>query len=229
MKVIIHWLEIVLRTIDDPVSKSGPADLSPILLPIFLLPVKGKPVAILLIHGPCNGGCRGRTLSNQSYRNLRLYDHRFFCIAEPFLAGWASVTLTVVFDHFTGGRKRDGVYRFIVLLSRRMDPGKDTDRMLAGSQGTGLCYMVSFFINTFCLCAFRAIADDAKSFKLFSIWFYDITFVNKDNRIGWEEPFYSVEIRCSCRGRSSPLKGGLKVVLRYLPCGLFHEAGRKYP
>ncbi len=29
---------------------------------------------------------------------------RFFCIAESFLTGWASVTLAVVFDHFTGGR-----------------------------------------------------------------------------------------------------------------------------
>ena len=107
----------------------------------------------------------------------------------------APCTLTLTAVHNKGGLpekssslfdriKRDGVYRFIVLLSRRMDPGKNTDRMLAGSQGTGLCYMVSFFINTFCLCTFRAIADDAKSFKLFSIWFYDITFVNKDNRIG---------------------------------------------
>ena len=104
MEVIIHWLKIVLRTVDDPVGKSGPADLSPILLPVFLLPVKGKPIGILLIHGPCNSGSRGRTFSNQSCRNLRLYDHRFFCIAEPFLAGWASVTLAVVFDHFTGGR-----------------------------------------------------------------------------------------------------------------------------
>lgn len=40
--------------------------------------------------------------------------------------------------------KRDGVYRFVILLSRRMDPGKNTDRMIAGSQGTGLCYMISF-------------------------------------------------------------------------------------
>ena len=29
---------------------------------------------------------------------------QLFCIAEPFLAGWTSVTLAVVFDHFTGGR-----------------------------------------------------------------------------------------------------------------------------
>ena len=45
-----------------------------------------------------------RTFPNQSRRHLRLYDHRLFRIAESFLAGWASVTLAVVFDHFTGGR-----------------------------------------------------------------------------------------------------------------------------
>ena len=46
----------------------------------------------------------GRTFLNQSRRHLRLYDHRLFRIAESFLAGWASVTLAVVFDDFTGGR-----------------------------------------------------------------------------------------------------------------------------
>ncbi len=104
VKVIIHWLEIVLRAVDDPVGKGGAADLSPILFPVFLLPVKGKPVGILLIHGPYNSGCRGRTFPNQSRRDLRLYNHRLFCITESFLAGRASVTLAVVFDHFAGGR-----------------------------------------------------------------------------------------------------------------------------
>ena len=104
MKVIIHWLKIVLRTVDNPVSKGGPADLGPILFPVFLLPVKGKPIGIFLVHGPCNGGCRGRTFPNQSRRNLGLYDYRFFCVAESFLAGWASVALAVVFDYFTSGR-----------------------------------------------------------------------------------------------------------------------------
>ena len=28
----------------------------------------------------------------------------FFCVAESFLAGWASVALAVVFDYFTSGR-----------------------------------------------------------------------------------------------------------------------------
>ena len=99
--------------------------------------------------------------------------------------------------------KRDGVYRFIVLLSRRMDHGKNTDRMLAGSQGTGLSYMIALFINTFRLCTFRTIANDTKSFKLFSIRFYDITFINEDYGIGWYESFYSVKIRSSCRGRNT--------------------------
>src|SRR5699024_4781046 len=96
--------------------------------------------------------------------------------------------------------KRDGIYRFIVLLNRRMDHGKNTDRMLAGSQDTGLCYMVSFFINTFRLCAFRTIANDTKRFKLFSIWFYDITFINEDH---W---FRGNEI-----GRASCREGGKKI------------------
>ena len=48
MKVIIHWLKIVLRTVDDPVDKNSAADHGSILFPVFLLPVKGKPVSILL-------------------------------------------------------------------------------------------------------------------------------------------------------------------------------------
>ena len=84
-----------------------------------------------------------------------------------------------------------------------MDHGKNTDRMLAGSQGTGLSYMIALFINTFRLCTFRTIANDTKSFKLFSIRFYDITFINEDYGIGWYESFYSVKIRSSCRGRNT--------------------------
>ena len=113
--------------------------------------------------------------------------------------GGVSEKSSCLFDRI----KSDGVYRFIVLLSRRMDHEKNTDGMLAGSQGTGLCYMVTFFINTSRLCAFRTIANDTKSFKLFSIWFYDITFINEDYWIGWYESFYSVEIRCGRRGRST--------------------------
>lgn len=76
--------------------------------------------------------------------------------------------------------KRDSIYRFVVLFSRRMDPGKNTDRMPASSQGTGFRYMVAFFINAFRLCTFRTIADNTKSCKLFSIWFYNITFIDED-------------------------------------------------
>ena len=75
--------------------------------------------------------------------------------------------------------KCDGIYRVIVLLSRRMDPGKDTDRMLVGSQGTSFRYVVAFFINIFRLCTFRAIADNTKRLKLFSIRFYNITFIDE--------------------------------------------------
>ncbi len=99
--------------------------------------------------------------------------------------------------------KCDGIYRFIVLLSRRMDPGKDTDRMLVGSQGTGFRYVVAFFINIFHLCTFRAIADNTKRLKLFSIRFYNITFIDEDYWFGWDELFHGAEIRSSCRCRSS--------------------------
>src|SRR5699024_11431833 len=43
VEVIIHRLEIVLRTVDDPVCKGSPADLSPVLLPVFFLPVYREP------------------------------------------------------------------------------------------------------------------------------------------------------------------------------------------
>ena len=99
--------------------------------------------------------------------------------------------------------KRDRVYRFIVFFGRRMDHRKNADRMLAGSQSTGLCYMVSFFINAFRLCAFRTIANDTKSFKLFSIWFYDITFINEDHWFRGNESLYGMEIRSSRRSRRS--------------------------
>ena len=99
--------------------------------------------------------------------------------------------------------KRDRVYRFIVFFGRRMDHRKNADRMLAGSQNTGLCYMVSFFINAFRLCAFRTIANDTKSFKLFSIWFYDITFINEDHWFRGNESLYGMEIRSSRRSRRS--------------------------
>ena len=48
MKVIIYWLEIVLRTVDDPVGKGGgAADLNPILFPGFLLQVERKHISIV--------------------------------------------------------------------------------------------------------------------------------------------------------------------------------------
>ena len=99
--------------------------------------------------------------------------------------------------------------------------------MLAGSQSTGLCYMVSFFINVFRLCAFRTIANDTKSFKLFSIWFYDITFINEDHWFRGNESLYGMEIRSSRRSRRSS-EDDWKAVLQYSPSVPFHEAGRKY-
>ena len=74
VKVIIHWLEIVLWTVDDPVGKCSAADLSSILFPVFLLPVKWKPVGILLIHSPCYSGCWGRTFQVDAiYINIGIF------------------------------------------------------------------------------------------------------------------------------------------------------------
>ena len=69
-------------------------------------------------------------------------DEKDFIVIIPTVhnKGGLSEKSSCLFDRI----KRDGVYRFIVLLSRRMDPGKNTDRMFAVSQGTGLCYTISF-------------------------------------------------------------------------------------
>ena len=87
VKVIIYLLEIFPKTINDPVRKGGVADLCPILFPVFLLPVKREPVAILLIHEPCNRRCRCRAFPNQSCRDLGFDDNRLFGIPKSFFAG----------------------------------------------------------------------------------------------------------------------------------------------
>ena len=94
--------------------------------------------------------------------------------------------------------KSNGVGRFIILFSWRVYFWKDTDRMIAGSKDTGFCYMVSFPINVFRRCTFRAITYDTKRFKFITIWFYNITVINVDD---WfrRNPFFNLlEIRrCS--------------------------------
>ena len=75
---------------------------------------------------------------------------------------------------------------------------------------------------------FRAIADNTKRLKLFSIRFYNITFIDEDYWFGWDESFYSVKIRSSCRGRSNLLRDDWKDVLQYWLYVLFHEGDRKY-
>ena len=64
-------------------------------------------------------------------------------------------------------------------------------------------YMIAIFINVFRLCTFRTITDNTKSLKLFSLWFYNIAFINEDHWFRGNESLYDVEIRSSCRGRSS--------------------------
>lgn len=124
MKVIIHLLKIVLWTVDDPIGKSSSVDLAYILLSIFLLPINWKLIVILLIHWPCNGGCREGIFPNQWRQNLRLYIiSRVFHIAEfcLVLAGWAVATLAiVVFNHFTlrGAGMNSSSWRTYSLLIR---------------------------------------------------------------------------------------------------------------
>lgn len=95
---------------------------------------------------------------------------------------------------YTGNRIEEGAERL---------PGYKPRREFVGSQGTGFRYVVAFFINIFRLCTFRAIADNTKRLKLFSIRFYNITFIDEDYWFGWDELFHGAEIRSSCRCRSS--------------------------
>ena len=57
VEVIMHRLKIDLRTVEDPAGKGSAADPNPILFPVLLLSVKGKPIGMLLIHRPCSNGC----------------------------------------------------------------------------------------------------------------------------------------------------------------------------
>ena len=104
VKVTIHWLKVIPGAIDNPVDQCHPANLGTILSPVFLLTVKGKLIGVLLIHRPCNGGCGCWTFSYQGLRNLRLYNHRFFCISQSCFSGRTAITLAVVFAHLTCSR-----------------------------------------------------------------------------------------------------------------------------
>lgn len=76
----------------------------------FRLPLQSCTSAVLdeSDHTPvgnssANSWCQVRNFSNQSCREMRLYNHRAFRIAESFVADLASITLVVVFDHFVCG------------------------------------------------------------------------------------------------------------------------------
>ena len=68
-----------------------------------------------------------------------------------------------------------------ILFSGRMDPGEDTDRMTAVRQYTGLCDMVSFFIDILGVCAFGAVPDKPEGLKFTAIRLYHITVVDVDD------------------------------------------------
>ena len=59
---------------------------------------------------------------------------------------------------------------------------EDTDRMIAFCQYTGFCHMIAFFVNVFCVRAFRAIPDNAESLEFITIRLYDITVIDVDDR-----------------------------------------------
>ena len=62
-----------------------------------------------------------------------------------------------------------------------MDFREETDWMTAFCQYTGFCHMIAFFINVFCVRAFRAIPDSAESLKFITIRLYDITVIDVDD------------------------------------------------
>lgn len=98
--------------------------------------------------------------------------------------------------------ERNCIDRLIILLWRWMDFGKDTDWMVTGIKDTCFRNMISFFINTFCRSAFRAISDNTEGFKLISIWFYDIAVINVNDRFDRSWFLYYLKIRSSCFGRN---------------------------
>lgn len=58
-----------------------------------------------------------------------------------------------------------------------MDLGKNAYGMTVGSKYDSFCYVIPFFINTFCRSARRAITNDAKRFKFTSIQLCNITVI----------------------------------------------------
>ena len=48
--------------------------------------------------------------------------------------------------------------------------------------------MIAFFINVFCVSTFRTIPDNTERLEFITIWLYDITVIDVDERFPWN-PF----------------------------------------
>ena len=80
MEVIIQRLEIMFRTVDDPVCKGRTADGCSVFLPVLFLTVKWHAVRVLLVDRPCNHKRGSRTFPNECRCCFGFDDHSFFDI-----------------------------------------------------------------------------------------------------------------------------------------------------
>ena len=55
--------------------------------------------------------------------------------------------------------------------------------MIVICQYTGFCYMIAFFVDIFCIGAFRSIPDKTKGLKSMTVWLHHITIINVDDRL----------------------------------------------
>ena len=93
--------------------------------------------------------------------------------------------------------------------------------MITGSKDTGFCYMVTFFINAFNRCTFRAITYNTKRFKFIAIWFYNIAVINVNDWFGRSPFFDLLKIRGYSFCRSTFIKMSGKTVYNIYLFGIF--------
>ena len=67
--------------------------------------------------------------------------------------------------------------------------------MIVFCQYAGFCHMITFFINVLGVSAFRSIPDNAESLEFITVWLYDITVIDMDDRIVWDPFADNGEIR----------------------------------
>ncbi len=79
-------------------------------------------------------------------------------------------------------------------VPRRMNLGKDTDRMIVAGKHRGFGYMIAFFIDIFCGSAFGTITYPAKRFKFITVRVNNIAVVDMDSRLSRPSLFNLCEI-----------------------------------